>query len=146
MSTPTHCLRCGADLSKTGSIMSKFNQDTICLDCKERERNHPAYPAADAAEIAAVERGEMNFPGVGCPRELYWFSLVQPGDALRPAPAWNRTERPNQHLASPTKVLRVTPANSQSGVLFTVKTLGGHERTLDAGWFLPPKSPQEKGA
>lgn len=145
MSFPTHCQRCGADLVKTGSIVSKFNTDTICLDCKDRERKHPDYPAADAAELAAVQRGEMNFPGVGCPRDLYWFNNVQPGDLLRPAPGWNRTERPGQHLADPTKVIRVTPAQSQSGVLFTVQTIGGHERTLDAGWFLPPAH-QQKGA
>lgn len=68
---PTHCARCGADLSITSSIMSKFNQDTICSDCKAREKAHPGYAAADEAEIASVRRGEMNFPGVGCPPVLY---------------------------------------------------------------------------
>ena len=68
---PTHCERCGADLSKTGSIVSKFNLDTICMDCKERERAHPDYAEADAAEVAAVQRGEMNFPGIGLPPDLW---------------------------------------------------------------------------
>ena len=68
---PTHCERCGADLSKIGSIMSKFNQDTICMNCKDLERAHPDYAKADAAEVAAVQRGEMNFPGIGLPPELH---------------------------------------------------------------------------
>ena len=68
---PTHCARCGADLATTSSIMSKFNQDTICAACKVRERAHPDYKAADAAEVAAVRAGIYNYPGVGCPPELY---------------------------------------------------------------------------
>ena len=68
---PTHCARCGADLAKTSSIMSKFNQDTICAACKAREGAHPDYKAADAAEVAAVRAGNYNYPGVGCPPVLY---------------------------------------------------------------------------
>ena len=68
---PTHCERCGADLAKVSSIMSKFNQDTICSPCKARERAHPGYREADEAEIAAVRAGDCNFPGVGCPPVLY---------------------------------------------------------------------------
>ncbi len=64
---PTHCERCGADLSKVSSIVSKFNTETICSPCKARERAHPDYKAADAAEVAAVRAGDMNFPGVGWP-------------------------------------------------------------------------------
>lgn len=66
-----NCERCGADLSKVSSTMSKFNRDTICSDCKARERAHPGYEAADEAEVAAVRGGEHNFPGVGCPPVLY---------------------------------------------------------------------------
>ena len=69
---PSHCARCGADLTKVSSIMSKFNQDTICTDvCKTRERANPNYKAADEAEIAAVRAGILNFVGVGAPPELY---------------------------------------------------------------------------
>lgn len=70
-SFPSHCERCGADLSKIGSIVSKFNLDTICMDCKALERAHPDYAKADAAEVAAVQCGEMNFPGIGLPPELH---------------------------------------------------------------------------
>lgn len=68
---PTHCERCGTDLSKVSSIVSKFNTETICSPCKARERAHPDYKAADAAEVAAVRAGDMNFPGVGCPAALH---------------------------------------------------------------------------
>lgn len=68
---PTHCARCNADLAKIGSIMSKFNEDTICMDCKSRERAHPGYKAADAAEVAAVRAGICNYRGVGAPAELF---------------------------------------------------------------------------
>ncbi len=68
---PTHCARCGTDLAKVPSIMSKFNQDTICTVCKTREKANPNYKAADEAEIAAVRAGILNFAGVGAPSELY---------------------------------------------------------------------------
>ena len=68
---PTHCARCGTDLAKVPSIMSKFNQDTICTVCKTREKANPNYKAADEAEIAAVRAGILNFVGVGAPPELY---------------------------------------------------------------------------
>ena len=35
------------------------------------QRAHPDYKAADAAEVAAVRAGDMNFPGVGCPAALH---------------------------------------------------------------------------
>ena len=69
-SWPTHCARCGADLGTVSSTVSKFNTDTICLPCKMREKAHPSYVAADAAEVAAVLAGDLNFPGVGCPDVL----------------------------------------------------------------------------
>lgn len=67
------CARCGADLRKTSSIMSRFNTDTICGDCKAIEKVHPNYPRAHGEELAAVKAGNTNYPGIGgdhCP-ELY---------------------------------------------------------------------------
>ena len=55
---PTHCERCGADLNKVSSIVSKFNTETICSPCKDRERAHPDYKAADAAEAALLAEHE----------------------------------------------------------------------------------------
>lgn len=69
-SWPTHCVRCGTDLGTVSSTVSKFNTDTICLHCVMREKAHPGYVAADAAEVSAVLAGDFNFPGVGCPDVL----------------------------------------------------------------------------
>lgn len=83
LNIPKNCMRCGADLS-AGCIMSKFNEDWICMACKEKERKHPDYAAASAAENAAVastdwqaaregrpfDRSGLNFPGIGKPADL----------------------------------------------------------------------------
>ena len=70
-----HCDRCRR-VSRT-LIMSKFNTEMICMPCKGLERSHPGYPAANAAELAAIRRGEMNFPGIGCPPGLREQSCEQ---------------------------------------------------------------------
>lgn len=64
------CQRCRR---RPWMIMSKFNLEMICHECKARERQHPKYPEADAAECAAVRAGNPNYPGIGCPPELYVF-------------------------------------------------------------------------
>ena len=51
-------------------IMSMFNEDVICMDCKDEERNHPDYKKAQAAELKAVQEGVKNFPGIGKPTNL----------------------------------------------------------------------------
>jgi hypothetical protein len=63
------CDRCGKSL-RDGSIMSKFNTQQICLECKDKERAHPLYAEADRAETEAVRRGDYNFPGIGKPDDL----------------------------------------------------------------------------
>lgn len=63
------CQRCGAE--GTSKTTSYFNIDWICGSCVEREKAHPAYAAARAAEEAAVKAGNYNFAGVGCPPDLY---------------------------------------------------------------------------
>lgn len=45
--------------------MSMFDVALICMECSEHEKNHPKYPHAIKAERQAIERGDMNFPGVG---------------------------------------------------------------------------------
>jgi hypothetical protein len=47
-----------------------FNTEEICLDCREREEQHPPYEEARRAEAEAVRRGELNFPGIGKPEDL----------------------------------------------------------------------------
>lgn len=40
-----YCDRCGKDLSQ-GRIMSMFNEDCICMQCKEEETKRPDYKQA----------------------------------------------------------------------------------------------------
>ncbi len=75
---------------------------------------------------------------------MRWFKKVKAGDKLRPQPDWNRTERNGNQLPDPVEILRVMEATSQSGVLFTVRTLNGQERNLDAAWFMQPNAGNER--
>ena len=76
---PSHCARCGADLTKVSSIMSKFNQDTICADmCKTREKASPNFKAADEAEATRFLRllsGRNH-------RVLTGVALARPGGGI----------------------------------------------------------------
>jgi len=62
------CHRCKEATPST--MMSRFNTEMICMDCDDKERAHPMYAEAAAKELAAVKRGEMNFPGIGKPEDL----------------------------------------------------------------------------
>ena len=68
MMLKTRCDRCFGDA--TVSTMSIFNTDTICMPCKEKEKQHPLYAKAREAELAAVRSGNLNFPGIGKPVDL----------------------------------------------------------------------------
>lgn len=50
--------------------MSYFNEDFCCLDCLEKEQQHPAYARARQSEREAVQRGDLNFKGIGKPADL----------------------------------------------------------------------------
>ncbi len=63
--TVKKCDRCGGELRVRQ--MSRFNTDVLCQKCIEEERQHPDYGKAAEAELAAVRRGETNFPGIGWP-------------------------------------------------------------------------------
>ena len=41
-----------------------------CMACKDKERTHPRYAEAVAAECDAVQRGNTNFLGIGKPGDL----------------------------------------------------------------------------
>ena len=80
-----------------------------------------------------------------------WMRDVAPGHMLRIKPLWNNTERGPNCIPVPCKVLAVQLGvhGCQSGALFTVRTKGGNDRTLDAGWFQPPNvgvEPPERSA
>lgn len=62
------CHRCGTETRIW--TMSRFNTQECCPDCIDRERLHPRYPEAEAAELAAIRDGDYNFGGIGLPDDL----------------------------------------------------------------------------
>ena len=64
--TAKECDWCGGSL-EAGRMMSRFDTSVLCMRCIEEEKKHPDYPKAAAAELAAIRRGDMNFPGIGWP-------------------------------------------------------------------------------
>lgn len=62
------CDRCANETLVT--TMSIFNTEMICMDCEEKERNHPKYQYAKESELAAIRSGNYNFPGVGLPDDI----------------------------------------------------------------------------
>ena len=61
----TRCDRCGTRL--TARIMSRFNEDCLCMGCEQEERKHPDYAKAAEAELTAIRAGDYNYPGIGWP-------------------------------------------------------------------------------
>lgn len=59
------CDRCHQPAAAT--IMSMFNMDVLCPDCKRAEQKHPLYSLACQKEREALLRGDRNFPGIGWP-------------------------------------------------------------------------------
>jgi len=60
----THCDRCKKPLNGA-RIMSMYNQDCLCMDCKLEESKRKDYPKAVEAERKAVAKGNYNFKGIG---------------------------------------------------------------------------------
>lgn len=60
---PSRCQRCG----KAGGcyIMSMFNTQMICLDCKDKEEKRDDYDKAVKEENKALKNGNRNFKGIG---------------------------------------------------------------------------------
>lgn len=63
-----NCQRCHKPTGTTTG--SYFNEQMICLECEAKEKAHPQYEAARAAELQAVKGGNYNFPGIGLPPDL----------------------------------------------------------------------------
>ena len=61
----TRCDRCGTKLA--ARIMSRFNEDCLCMGCEQEERKHPDYAKAAEAELTAIRNGDYNYPGIGWP-------------------------------------------------------------------------------
>lgn len=64
----TRCDRCYKETRI--SVVSYFNTDTICIDCRAKERAHPEYQKAVDAEVEAVKAGNLNYSGIGLPPDL----------------------------------------------------------------------------
>ena len=45
--------------------MSMFNEDCICMECKEKETRDKSYKKARDKEIEEVRKGNYNFKGIG---------------------------------------------------------------------------------
>ena len=58
-----NCDRCGKETSV--HIMSMFNTEEICMDCKAAEEMRSDYKEAVETDNAAIRRGDYNFPGMG---------------------------------------------------------------------------------
>ena len=59
-----YCDRCGGSL-KGGRIMSMYNNDCLCMKCKEAETRRADYKDALNADNEAIKNGNYNFKGIG---------------------------------------------------------------------------------
>ena len=57
-----NCDRCGEPTNNI-TIMSAFNEDIICMKCKELEKKDPEYQMAVNTEIEAIRNGNRNYKG-----------------------------------------------------------------------------------
>lgn len=62
--TQKYCDRCGGSL-EDGRIMSMFNEECICMKCKNEERKDKKYKKAQDVEREEVKKGNYNFKGIG---------------------------------------------------------------------------------
>jgi transcriptional/translational regulatory protein YebC/TACO1 len=58
-----YCDRCGGSL-KGGRIMSMFNEDCICMRCKEKETKDSEYEKAVESDHKEIKKGNYNFKGI----------------------------------------------------------------------------------
>lgn len=59
-----YCDRCGGSL-EGGRIMSMFNEQCICMSCKDKETKEPDYKKAVEADQEEIRKGNYNFKGIG---------------------------------------------------------------------------------
>jgi hypothetical protein len=60
---PVQCQRCGKETNVT--IMSMFNTQEICMECKATEETRPDYNDAVKADETAIRVGDTHFKGIG---------------------------------------------------------------------------------
>ena len=61
------CQRCHIETSTTTGSM--FNTDMICMECKKNETQHPRYDEAVRKDWEEVQKGNLNFEGIGWGQE-----------------------------------------------------------------------------
>lgn len=61
--TKQTCDRCGGSL-KGGRIMSMYNEECLCLDCKEKETKQSDYNEAVEADHEEIRKGNYNYKGI----------------------------------------------------------------------------------
>ena len=59
-----NCDRCGHKTNGV-TIMSMYNEDVICMSCKDAEKKKDDYKKAVDADIAEIKKGNYNFKGIG---------------------------------------------------------------------------------
>jgi hypothetical protein len=57
------CDRCGGSL-ENGRTMSMFNEQCICMNCKDKEIKDPDYRKAQDREREEIQKGNFNFKGI----------------------------------------------------------------------------------
>jgi hypothetical protein len=59
-----NCQRCSKPTNGV-TIMSMFNTQIICIPCKGKEKENPRYEEAARIEREEIQKGNLNFEGVG---------------------------------------------------------------------------------
>ena len=59
-----NCQRCQKQTNGV-TIMSMFNTQVICMDCKKGEKENPRYDEAVEKDIQEIKKGNYNFEGIG---------------------------------------------------------------------------------
>ena len=63
-----NCDRCKKESNIT--TCSFFNIDMICPTCETEEQNHSHYKKAKEKELKEVLKGNLNYGGIGLPKDL----------------------------------------------------------------------------
>ena len=58
-----NCQRCQKPTNGV-TIMSMFNTQVICMDCKKTEKENPRYAEAVEKDIQEIKKGNYNFEGI----------------------------------------------------------------------------------
>lgn len=61
--TQENCDRCGKSL-RAGRIMSMYNTQCICMECKKKEMQRQDYKDAVNKEQEEVKNGNYNYKGI----------------------------------------------------------------------------------